>query len=81
MKKRKRRRAANKKKKKKDCNQRSQAKRHEKKIKIKKKVFSCFGIRMLSMCVIDIMNVLRTGMSMSISRIHIWLCNNSNMRK
>ena len=26
------------------------------------------------MCVMDIMNVLRTGMSMSISRIHIWLC-------
>ena len=23
----------------------------------------------------DIMNVLRTGMNMSISRIHIWLCN------
>ena len=26
------------------------------------------------MCVMDIMNVLRTGMNMSISRIHIWLC-------
>ena len=23
----------------------------------------------------DIMNVLRTGMNMSISRIHVWLCN------
>ena len=27
------------------------------------------------MCVMDIMNVLRTGINMSISRIHIWLCN------
>ena len=27
------------------------------------------------MCVMNIMNVLRTGMSMSISHIHIWLCN------
>ena len=26
------------------------------------------------MCVMDIMNVLRTGMNMSISRIHVWLC-------
>ncbi len=30
---------------------------------------------MLSMCVMDIMNVLRTGMNMSISHIHVWLCN------
>ena len=36
--------------------------------------FSCFGIPMLSMCVMDIMNVLRTGMNMSISFIHVWLC-------
>ena len=35
------------------------------------KCFFCFGIPMLYM---DIMNVLRTGMNMSISRIHIWLC-------
>ena len=40
-----------------------------------RKCFSCFGIPMLSMCVMDIMNVLRTGMNMSISQIHIWLCN------
>ena len=33
---------------------------------------------MLSMCVMDIMNVLRTGMNMSISCIHIWLCNDMN---
>ena len=26
------------------------------------------------MCVVDIMNVLRTGMNMYISRIHVWLC-------
>ena len=26
------------------------------------------------MCVMDIMNVLRTGMGMSISRIHVWVC-------
>ena len=26
------------------------------------------------MCVMDIMNILRTGMNMSNSRIHIWLC-------
>ena len=26
-------------------------------------------------CVMDIMNVLRTGMNMYILRIHIWLCN------
>ena len=25
------------------------------------------------MCLMDIMNVLRTGMSMSISRIHVWV--------
>ena len=30
---------------------------------------------MLYMCVMDIMNVLRTGMSMSISHIQIWLYN------
>ena len=30
------------------------------------------------MCVMDIMNVLRTGMNVSISRIHIWLCNTFN---
>ena len=29
---------------------------------------------MLSMCVMDIMNVLRTGMNISISHIHVWLC-------
>ena len=39
-----------------------------------RKCFSCFGIPMLYMCVMDIMNVLRTGMDMSILRIHIWLC-------
>ena len=33
--------------------------------------FLCY----IYMCVMDIMNVLRTGMNMSISRIHIWLCN------
>ena len=27
------------------------------------------------MCVMDIMNVLRTGMNMYISRIYVWLCN------
>ena len=27
------------------------------------------------MCVMDIMNVLRTGMNMCISHIHVWLCN------
>ena len=26
------------------------------------------------MCVMNIMNILRTGMGMSISRIHVWLC-------
>ena len=40
-----------------------------------RKCFSCFGILKLSMCVMDIMHVLRTGMNMSISRIHILLCN------
>ena len=39
-----------------------------------RKCFSCFGIPMLSICVMDIMNVLRTGMNMSISRIPVWLC-------
>ena len=29
---------------------------------------------MLLMCVMDIMNVLRTGMNMFISRIHVWQC-------
>ena len=29
---------------------------------------------MLYMCFMDIMNVLRTGMNMCISHIHIWLC-------
>ena len=28
---------------------------------------------MLSMCVMDIMNVLLTGMKMYISHIHVWL--------
>ena len=41
-----------------------------------RKCFLCFGIPMLSMCVMHIMNVLRTGMNMSISRIHVWLCYN-----
>ena len=40
-----------------------------------RKCFSCFGIPMLSMCVMDIMNVLRTGMNMSISHIRIGLFN------
>ena len=43
-----------------------------------RKCFSCFGIPMLSMCVMDIMNILRTGMNMSISHIHGWLCNNTS---
>ena len=30
---------------------------------------------MLSMYVMDIMNALCTGMNMSISNIHVWLCN------
>ena len=30
---------------------------------------------MLSMCIMDIMNVLQTGMNMFISHIHVWLCN------
>ena len=29
---------------------------------------------MLSMCVMDIMKVLCTGINMSISRIHVWVC-------
>ena len=36
-----------------------------------RKCFSCFGIPMLSMCVMDIMNILRTGMNMPISHIYI----------
>ena len=36
--------------------------------------FVFFWILMLSMCVMDIMNVLRTGMNMSISNIHVWQC-------
>ena len=45
------------------------------------KCFSCFGIPMFYVYVIytNIMNVLRTGMNMSISRIHIWLCNSSSV--
>ena len=43
-----------------------------------RKCFSCFGILMLSMCVMDIMNVLRTGMNISISHIHVGLCYSSN---
>ena len=41
-----------------------------------RKCFSCFGIPMfyVYMCVMDIMNVLRTGMNMYISHVHIWLC-------
>ena len=38
-----------------------------------RKCLLCFGIPMLYMCVMDIMNVLHTGMNMSISRIHVWL--------
>ena len=43
---------------------------------ISRKGFSCFGIPMFYVYVIytNIMNVLHTGMNMSISRIHIWLC-------
>ena len=33
--------------------------------------FLCY----IYVCVMDIMNVLRTGMNMSISHFHIWLCN------
>ena len=40
-----------------------------------RKCFLCFGIPMLSMCLMDIMNVLCTGMNMSISHIPEWLCN------
>ena len=43
-----------------------------------RKCFSCFGTPMLYMCVMDIMNVLRTCMNTSISHIHIWLCNKIN---
>ena len=28
----------------------------------------------MCVCVMDIMNVLRTGMNMTISHIHVWLC-------
>ena len=35
---------------------------------------SGFLCSILYMCVMDIMNVLRTGMDMSISRMRIWLC-------
>ena len=41
------------------------------------KCFLCFGIPMLSMCIMDIMNISHTGMSMFISRIHGWLCDTS----
>ena len=40
-----------------------------------RKCFLCFGIPMLSLCVMDIMNVLRTGMNTSISHIQVWLPN------
>ena len=41
-----------------------------------RKRFSCFGIPMFYVYVIytNIMNILRTGIKMPISRIHIWLC-------
>ena len=42
------------------------------KLKGNKKCFSCFGIPMLYICALW---TLRSGMNMSISRIHIWLCN------
>ena len=42
-----------------------------------RKWFLCFGIPMLYMCVMNIMNALRTGMGMYISYIHVWLCNSS----
>ena len=42
---------------------------------LRSKYFLCFGISMLSMCVMDIMNVLRTGMNMYISHIYIWVMN------
>ena len=40
-----------------------------------RKCFLCFGIPMfyVYMCVMDIMNILRTGMNMYISRIYVWL--------
>ena len=31
------------------------------------------------MCVMDIMNVLRAGINMSISHVHVWLCNISSI--
>ena len=34
---------------------------------------------MLYMCVMDIMNVLPTGMNMSFSHIHVWLCNSASL--
>ena len=40
-----------------------------------RKCFSCFGIPMLYMCVMNVMNILCTGMGISISHIHIWLFN------
>ena len=40
-----------------------------------RKCFLCFGNPILSMGVMDIMNVLHTGMNMSISHIHVGLCN------
>ena len=45
------------------------------------KCFSCFEIPMLSMCVMDIINVLHSGMNTSISHIHVWLCNTVSMSK
>ena len=38
--------------------------------------FVCRDSYVIYMCVVDIMNVLCTGMNMSISHIHVWLCNN-----
>ena len=46
-----------------------------------RKCFSYFGTPTLSMCVMDIMNVLHTGMNMSNSHIHVWLCNIYNKAK
>ena len=42
-----------------------------------RKCFLCFGIPMfyLYMRVMNIMNVLRTSMDVSISHVHVWLCN------
>ena len=39
--------------------------------------FLCY----LYMCFMDIMNVLSTDINMSISRIHIWLCNSSKTHR